>query len=189
MGQVFKKGMICTTTDTISIPVGEMYLHARMFCALAHTFSIPMGAVNFYIQEHFLHSLIWLLYPSLRCIYQQECSAHLPAHLLFPWVQCQSLKPVLSQCSQTGFVTVDDFIALYTHSYVFYSIGAKNLYMQEHFLHSLLIRPHQFLPIAPILTMLTEVWPHANRAMVTKNSTVLTEVSANRNRANWGFPV
>ena len=45
--------------------------------------------------------------------------------LLFPWVQCQSLKPVLSQSCQTGFVTVDDFIALYTCSYVFYSNGSN----------------------------------------------------------------
>ena len=43
-------------------------------------------------------------------------SIQMPICLLFPWVQCQSLKPVLSQCSQTSFVTVDDFIALYTHS-------------------------------------------------------------------------
>ena len=58
-------------------------------------------------------------------------------------------------------------------------MGAINFYMQEHFLHLLLIESHQFLLIAPILTVLTEVWPHANRAMVTNNSTVLTEVSAN----------
>ena len=45
--------------------------------------------------------------------------------LLLPWVQCQSLKPVLSQCSQTGFVTVDDFIALYTPSCVIYSHGCN----------------------------------------------------------------
>ena len=37
--------------------------------------------------------------------------------------------------------------------------------------------------------MLTEVLPRANRAMVTNNSTVLTEVSANRNRANRGVAV
>ena len=35
-GEVLPVGMICTTTNTISIPVGEMYLHARMFCALSH---------------------------------------------------------------------------------------------------------------------------------------------------------
>ena len=45
--------MICTNTDTISIPVCAMYLHARMFCALAHISSTPMGAINFYIQERF----------------------------------------------------------------------------------------------------------------------------------------
>ena len=37
--------------------------------------------------------------------------------------------------------------------------------------------------------MQTEVLPRANRAMVTNNSTVLTEVSANRNRANRGVAV
>ena len=89
-----------------------MYLHARMLCALPHTSSIPMGAINFSMQECFLHSLIPLLFPRLRCIYMQECSVHSLICLLFPWVHCQSLKPVLSQCSQTGFVTVDDFIAL-----------------------------------------------------------------------------
>ena len=46
----------------------------------------------------------------------QECSVHSLISLIFPWVQCQSLKPVLSQCSQTGFVTVDDFMPLYTDS-------------------------------------------------------------------------
>ena len=43
-GKFLPAGMICSTIDTISIPVGEMYLHARMFCALAHTSSIPMGS-------------------------------------------------------------------------------------------------------------------------------------------------
>ena len=120
-GKFLPMGMICTPADTFSIPVGEMYLHARMFCAHAHTSSIPMGTINFYMQECFLHSLIPLVFSCLRCIYMQECSIH----SLFPWVQCQSLRPVLSQCSQTGFVTVDDFIALYTHSYVFYSHGCN----------------------------------------------------------------
>ena len=63
-------------------------------------------------------------------------------------------------------------------------LGAINFYIQEHFLHSLLIRSHQFLLIAPILTVLTKVWPRPNQAMVTNNLTVLTEVSASRNRAN-----
>ena len=45
-GEFLPVGMICTTTDTISIPAGEMYLHARMFCAFAHTSSIPMDAMQ-----------------------------------------------------------------------------------------------------------------------------------------------
>ena len=58
-------------------------------------------------------------------------------------------------------------------------MGARNFYMKEHFLHLLPLRSHQFLPIAPILTVLTKVGPRANRAMVTNNLTVLTEVSTN----------
>ena len=76
MARFLPGGMICTSTDTISVPMGEMYLHARMFCALAHMSSIPMGAINFYMEEHFLHSLIPLLFSCLRCIYMQECSVH-----------------------------------------------------------------------------------------------------------------
>ena len=50
-GKFLPVSMICTTTDTISIPVGAMYLHATMFCALADMSSIPMGAINFHMQE------------------------------------------------------------------------------------------------------------------------------------------
>ena len=134
--------MICTTTNTISIPVGEMYLHGRMFCALAH-------ASSFYMQEHFF------TLADTTCI-------QMLLRLLFPWVQCQSLKPVLSQCSQMGFVTVYDLIALYTNSYVFYSHGCNK------FLHA---RTFFTLAntIAQIFKVLSKVWPCANRARVTNN--------------------
>ena len=52
-GKFLPAGMICTATDTISKPVGEMYLHAIVFCALAHMSSVSMFAINFYIQEVF----------------------------------------------------------------------------------------------------------------------------------------
>ena len=42
---------------------------------------------------------------------------------------------------------------------------------------------------APVYTMLSEVWRDANRAMVTNNLIVLTEVCANQNHVNRGFPV
>ena len=48
---------------TTFIPMGAMYLHARMFYTLAHTSSIPIGAMYLYMQERFLHSLIPLLFP------------------------------------------------------------------------------------------------------------------------------
>ena len=103
-GKFLPLGVICTTTDTISVPMGAMYSHARMFSALAHRSSILMGALNLYMQEHFF-------------TLADTTFIQMLIRLLFPWVQCQSLKPVLSQCSQTGFVTVD-FIALYTCSYI-----------------------------------------------------------------------
>ena len=164
-GASLPASMICTTTDTISIPVGEMYLHARMFCVLAHTSSIPMGAINFYMQwckdvfytgwYHF-YSHVWDVFTYKNVLYTRSVC------LLFPCLQCQSLKPVLSQCSQTSFVTVDDFIALYTHLYIFYSNGCNK------FLHARTIFTLADT-IAPIFTLLIEIWPHANQAMVTNN--------------------
>ena len=158
-----------------------MYLHARMFCALAHMSSIPMGAINFYMQECFFYtcpyhfcSHVCDVFTCKNVLYTGTVS------LLFPWVQCQILKPVLSQCSQTGFVTVDDFIAGYTHSCVFYSHGCNK------FLHPTFFT---LAVIAPMFTVLTEAWPCANRAMGTNNYFMLTEVCANRNHVNQGFPV
>ena len=112
------------------------------------------------------------------CIYIQECSVHLLVHLLFPWVQCHCLKPVLSQCSQTGFVTGDDFIALYTRcSYVIYSHGC-NVFIHARTFFTLADT------ITPIFTVVTEVWPRANRAMVTNNFTVIIKITSNRSRVN-----
>ena len=124
-----------TLADTTFIPMFVMYLPARMLCTFSGVSSIPMGAINFYMQERFLYSLIPLLFSCLQC---SIC-------LLFPWVQCQSLKPVLSQCSQTGFVTVDDFIALYTCSYVFYSHGC-NKFLHARTFFTLADTIDKFLP-------------------------------------------
>ena len=81
-----------------------------------------------YMQECSMHFLIHLhddlLFPWVQVatnLYMQErfctrwstTSIQMLVHVLFPWVQCQSLKPVLSQCSQTSFVTVDDLTMFY----------------------------------------------------------------------------
>ena len=118
-------------------------------CTLLHTSSIPMGAINFYMQERFLHSLIPILF---KCY----------AAYIFYSHGCNVRAWNLFQCSQTGFVTVDDFIALYTRSYVFYSHGCNK------FLHA---RTFFTLAdtVAPIFSVLTEVWPCANRPIVTNN--------------------
>ena len=93
------------------------------------------------MQEHFLYSLMPLLFSSLWCNHVFTCKNILYTRsvgLLFPWVQCQTLKPVLSQCCQTSFVTVDDFIALYTPSYVFYSHGCKKFLHARTFFYTLI---------------------------------------------------
>ena len=43
-------------------------------CTLIHTSSIPMDAINFYMQERFLHSLIALLFKCLYVIYSHGCN-------------------------------------------------------------------------------------------------------------------
>ena len=86
-----------TLADTTFIPMGVMYLHTWMFCILPHTSSIPMCAINFYMQEHFLHSLIPLLFPCLRCIYTQEYSVHL--------FECQSFKTIACRPSNILSIT------------------------------------------------------------------------------------
>ena len=91
------------------------------------------------------------------------------ARLLFPWVQCQCLKPVLSHCSKTGFVTVNVFIALYTLSYVFYSHGC-NVFILARTFFTLADT------ISPIYTMITKVWPRVNRGLVKNNLTVIIVV-------------
>ena len=150
------KNVLCTFSYVFYSHGCNKFLHAKTF---------------FYIRWYHFYSHVCNVFTCRNVLYTRSIC------LLFPWVQCQSLKPVLSQCSQTGFVTADDFIALYTRSYVFYSHGCnKFLYARTFFTLA--------DTIAPIFTVLSEVWPHANPAMVTNNSSVLTEV-----RVNQLFPV
>ena len=69
---------------------------------------------------------------------------------------------------------VDDFISLFTHSYVFYSNGCNVfIHARTYFtLADTILYPWQ----APIFTVITEVWPRANQAMVTNNLIVIIEV-------------
>ena len=115
------------------------FLPLRMFLTLADTTSILMFAM-------YLHVRIF-------------CTLTRSIHLLFPWVQCQSLKPLLSQCTQTGFVTVDDFIALYTRSYIFYSQGCKKISTCKNIFHT-----RWFTIIFTMLTNRTNFY-HVNRSL------------------------
>ena len=148
------------------IPMGVMYLHARMFCTLTHTSSIPIGVINFHMQECFLHSLIRLLYPWVWCIYMQECSVHSLICLLFPWVQCQSLKPVWGSVAEP--VLWQLMILLLCTLAHMSSIHARTFFtLADTMLYPLWV---------PIFTVITEVWPHANQAVFKNNLTVIIEV-------------
>ena len=84
---------------------------------------------DLYNHRYNLYTLGWDVFMCKNILYTRYVC------LLFPWVQCQSLKPVLSQCSQTRFVTV--MILLLCTLPHMYSIpmGAINFYLQERFLH------------------------------------------------------
>ena len=99
-------------------------------------------------------------------------------------MKCLSLKPVLRNGSQTGFVTVDDFIALYTCSDIFYSHRCNKFSHARTF-----FTLADADTITPIFTVLTKVWRRANQAIFTNNKTVLTKVRANRNHVKWKFLV
>ena len=139
-GKFLPVGMICTTTNTISTPVGEMCLHARMFRTLA----------PYVLYSHGCNVRAWNLF--------WACVAKLVLWQLIILLPC-----TLAHTSSIP-------------------MGAINFYMQEHFFTLADV-------ITPIFTMLTKVWPRANRAMVKNDSTVLTEVCANQNRVNRGFPI
>ena len=107
-------------------------------------------------------------------------------------VQCQGLKPVLSHCSQTAdqfwdcwwFYCPLQCTLAHTSSI---PMGAINFYMQEHFFTLTDTIP-------PIFTVITEVWPYANRAVVTNNLTVIIKAMLiqgflymNCSPENWHF--
>ena len=144
LGKFLPVGMICTTTDTISIPMGEMYLLARMFCALAHMSFIPMGAINFYIQECFLH--YWYhFYSDARTFYFHGCNVRV--WNLF-WARVAKWF-----CDSWWFYCP-------VHSHIFYSHGC-NVFIHARMFFTLTDT------IAPIFTMITEV-PRANRSHVNR---------------------
>ena len=101
-------------------------------CILPHMSSIPMSAINFYMQECFLHSLIPLLFKCLYIFYSHMCNVR--AWNLF-WASVAKLVlwqlMILLPCTLAHKSSIP--------------MGAINFYMQEQFLHSL-IRTHQFLP-------------------------------------------
>ena len=154
--------------------MGAMYSHARMFCTLAHTSSIP-----------------WV-----QCIYTCKNVFYTHwYHFYSPGCDVFTCKDVLYTHSDS-YVFYSHGCSVFIHARTFFTLtdttsipmGAVYLYMQERFLHSLIpllcpwvqciytcknvfyTRWYDLIQFgAPIFTMITEVWPRANCAVVTNN--------------------
>ena len=150
MGQIFTCGYDLYNHDTISIPVGEMYLHARMFRALAQTSSIPMGAINFYMQECFFtladttHILMFGMYLHARMFctlapyifYSHRCNVRVQPGCDLFWASVAN--SVLWQLMNLLPCTLPHTSSI--------PMGAMNFYLQEHFfiLADTITWSHQF---------------------------------------------
>ena len=135
---------------SVQLPIQSLYPWVRciyMFCTLARTSSIPMYAINFYMQEHFLPSLIQLfthvcdVFTCKNVLYTRMYIFYSHGRKVRAWnlIWASVAKPVLWQlillpCTLAHMSSIP--------------IDAINFYMQEHFLHSL-IRSHKFFLIAP----------------------------------------
>ena len=153
------------------LPVGNMGT------VIFYTTFIPMGAMYLYMQEHSVHSLIRLLYLWVWCIYMQECSVHLFIWLLYPWVRCSYMQE--RSVHSLIWLLYLRVLCIYMQEHSVHSLirllypWVRCVYMQEcSVLSDTILYPLQ----APIFTMTTEVWPHANRAVVTNNLIVIIEV-------------
>ena len=104
-----------------------------MFFTLTDATSIPMLVMN--------------LHARMFCTLARTSS--------IPMGAMSELETCLEPCSQTSFVTVDNFIDLYTRLHVFYSHGWNK------FLHARMFFTLADT-IAPIFTVITKVWPCAN---------------------------
>ena len=115
-----------------------MYLHARTFCALTHT-PIPMGAINFYMRKSVFYTHWYHFYYHVCNVFSCKNVLYTLSYVFYSHgCNVKGWNLFLIQCSQTGFVTVDELIALYTCSYIFYSHGCNKFLHEEHFLHSLI---------------------------------------------------
>ena len=120
---------------TTFIPMGAMYLHARMFCTLAHMSSIQMGAM-------YLHARMFCTLTHMTSIPMGAMYLHARTFWTLAHTTSISEGP------------------MYLHARTFCTLSDTTLY------------PLQAL----IFTVITEVWPCANWAMVTNNLTVIIEV-------------
>ena len=90
-GKFLPAGMICTTTNTITVPVGKMYLLARMFCTLTsyvfYSHGYNVRAWNLFwasVAKSFLWQLMILLPCTLpHVFYSHGCNKFLHARTFF----------------------------------------------------------------------------------------------------------
>ena len=113
---------------------GHKYSHiCNLWCKL-----LPVGVICSTTDKIFIPMVAMYLHARMFCSLTHISS--------IPMGAMSELETCFEPVQKTCFVTVDDFIALYCCALTHMSsipMGTMYLYMQEHFLHSL-ITSHQF---------------------------------------------
>ena len=141
---------------TTFIHMGVMYLHARTFVTFADTTSIPMGAMylhatTFWTLTHMTSIPMGVIYLHARTFCTLAHTTSIPVGGMY--LHARTFWKL-------AYMTSIPVGAMYLHARTFCTLSDMILYPWW----------------APIFTVITDSWPHANRAMVTNNSTVIIEV-------------
>ena len=150
------------------LPVGNMEM------VIFYTTSIPMGAMHLYTQESSVHSFIHDFYFHGCDVFTCKNVLHTRSYIFYShWCNVRTWNPFLASVAKP--VLWQLILLPCTLAYTFsIPIGAMYIYTCKNvfILTDMILYP---LP-APIFTMITEVWPHANWAVVTTNLTVIINV-------------
>ena len=137
-----------TLADTTSIPMGALYLHARTFWTPAHMISISVGTM--YLHARMSWTLAHMTSIAVEAMYLHARTLYTCGCNVFT---CKNVWTL----THTTSIPVG---SIYLHARTFCTLS-------DRILNSL----HE-----PIFTVITEVWPCANRAVVTNNLTMIIKV-------------
>ena len=159
--------MICTTTNTIFIPVGVMYLHARMFSTLTDMISVPISAIcshartfctlnnttfipadAIYLRARMFCTPSDRIFIPMGALYlRAKPSVHSLIRLLYPGVWCVYLQ-AQSVCLWVRFTHKRYSSVIFLHKGVNYLPARINFYSDSNFYPHFQFLPYrnQFLP-------------------------------------------